>query len=173
LIHRGHQRSARPDDQPDAGVGLAVSSGLLPQTRLGGLELLCRPGQLLDSEVQALAAAAGDHRLVVEMLAFTGLRFSELAALRGGRVDLLRRRLEIAESVTEANGATVLGTPKTHHRRSVPIPRSLVDELSQVVAGRAADDLVFASPEGGVLRVEGHGRRGVAEESLDRLDVGS
>jgi integrase len=87
------------------------------------------------------------------MLAFTGLRFGELAALRVGRVDLLRRRLEIAESVTEVNGATVFGTPKTHHRRSVPIPRSLINELAHVVAGRAPGELVFSSPEGGFLRV--------------------
>jgi len=59
------------------------------------------------------------------VLPFTGLRFGELAALRVGRVDLLRRRMEIAESVTEVNGVAMRGIPKTHHRRFVPIPRSL------------------------------------------------
>jgi integrase len=87
------------------------------------------------------------------MLAFTGLRFGEFAALRVGRVYLVRRRLEIAESVTEVNGVTVFGTPKTHHRRSVSIPRSLIDELARVVAGREAGELLFTAPEGGVMRV--------------------
>jgi integrase len=135
----------------------AVRAGRLPRNPAGGASLpkaLPRDKRFLDhAEVQRLAAAAGDYGLVVEMLVFTGLRFGELAALRVARVDLLRRRLEIAESVTEVNGATVFGTPKTHHRRSAPIPRSLVDELARVVAGRAPGELLFTSPEGGVLRV--------------------
>ena len=39
-------------------------------------------------------------RLIVLFLAYTGVRFGELAALRVGRLDLLRRRAIIAESVT-------------------------------------------------------------------------
>jgi site-specific recombinase XerD len=35
---------------------------------------------------------------VIEVLASTGFRFGELAALRVGRVHLLRRRIEVAES---------------------------------------------------------------------------
>lgn len=44
------------------------------------------------------------------------------------------------------------GTPKTHQHRSVPIPRSLVDELAEHMAGRDPDDLVFTSPRGAALR---------------------
>ena len=44
------------------------------------------------------------------------------------------------------------GTPKTHQHRSVPIPRSLVDDLAAHLAGRGPDDLVFASPRGAPLR---------------------
>lgn len=36
--------------------------------------------------------------------------------------------------------------------RSVPIPRSLVDELAVELAGKTADDLVFTARRGGVLR---------------------
>jgi integrase len=84
---------------------------------------------------------------------YTGLRFGELAALRVGRVDLMRRRLEVAESVTEIQGKAVFGTPKTHHRRSVPFPRSLLEPLTELVAGRYPSDLLFTGPGGGVLRV--------------------
>ena len=87
------------------------------------------------------------------MLAYCGLRFGELAALRARRVDLLRRRLEVAESVTEVAGRVVFGTPKTHQRRWVPLPRSLAAELGAELAGKGPDDLVFTSPEGGPLRV--------------------
>jgi integrase len=68
-------------------------------------------------------------------------------------VDLMRRRVEVAEAVTEIDGGTIVwGTPKSHERRSVPIPRFLADELMPHLAGRAGDDLVFTAPAGGVMR---------------------
>jgi integrase len=67
--------------------------------------------------------------------------------------------LEVAESVTEVNGRAVFGTPKTHQRRSVPVPRFLVDDLAAQVAGMGPDDLVFTAPGGGVLRLMNFRRR--------------
>jgi len=58
------------------------------------------------------------------------LRFGKLAALRVRRVDFLRRRLTIAESVTEVAGRLEFGTPKAHQHRSVPLPAALVGPLS-------------------------------------------
>jgi integrase len=80
-----------------------------------------------------------------------GLRFGELAALRVGRVDLMRRRLEITESVTEVKGKAVFGTTKTHATRSVPVRPTLVDALANQVAGQGRAELVFRAPRGGVL----------------------
>ena len=37
----------------------------------------------------------------------------------------------------------------------MPVPRFLVDDLAEHVAGKAPDDLVFTSPKGAVLRVRG------------------
>jgi len=109
---------------------------------------------LTHEQVDDLAAACGDYRLAVLFLAYTGVRFGELAALRVGRLDLMRRRATIAESVTEVSKrGLVWGTPKGHERRDVPIPRFLVDDLARHVAGRPADALVFPAPQGGVLRV--------------------
>lgn len=45
------------------------------------------------------------YRLVVLVLAFCGLRWSEMAGLKAERVDLLKRRLNIAGAVTEVDGA--------------------------------------------------------------------
>jgi integrase len=104
-------------------------------------------------------AQLAQQRLIVLTLAYTGLRFGELAALRVRRVDLMRRRLEVAESVTEVNGLAVFGTPKTHQRRSVPVPRFLVDDLTLLTAGRGPDELLFTAPKGGVLRLMGFRRR--------------
>ena len=84
------------------------------------------------------------YRLAVLFLAYTGVRFGEMAALRAGRVDLERRRAVIAESVTVVQGkGLVWGTPKTHQRREVPLPRFLVQQLAPHLARLAPDDLVF------------------------------
>lgn len=111
------------------------------------------------AQVLSLADAAGRDRLVILLLATTGMRFGELAALRVRRVDLLRRRIEIAEAVTEVNGELVYGTPKTHHRRSVPVPRSLVDDLAVAMAGKGPEDLALTSATGGPLRLMNWRRR--------------
>ena len=75
-----------------------------------------------------------------------------MAGLKVGRIDLLRRRVEVAEAVSEVRGALVWGTPKSHQRRSVPIPRFLVDDLDVLVAGKSSDELVFTTKRGAVLR---------------------
>jgi integrase len=105
-------------------------------------------------QVDALAEAAGDERTLVLFLAYTGVRFGELAALRVQRLDLLRRRAAINEAVAEVRGKTVFGTPKTHQARSVPIPPFLLGELSALVSGKGPDGLVFTAPKGGVLRLQ-------------------
>jgi integrase len=108
---------------------------------------------LTAAQVEALADAAGPGRVAVLVLSYCGLRWSELAALRVRHFDLLRRRVLIEEAVTEVDGShLVWGTPKTHGRRSVPLPRFLVDELARTVVTRPKDELAFPSPLGAVLR---------------------
>ena len=60
--------------------------------------------------------------LVVRFLAYTGLRWGEMAALRVRDVDPLRRRMLIARSVTEDNGRLIFDTTKTGEERTVPLP---------------------------------------------------
>lgn len=50
------------------------------------------------------------------------------------------------------HGRVIVGSTKTHQRRSAPIPRFLADDLAAQLAGKAPADLVFTAPEGGVLR---------------------
>jgi integrase len=76
-----------------------------------------------------------------QCVSYCGIRYGELAALRA---DLLRRRLDIAESVTEVAGKAVFGSPKNHQRRSVPLPRRIVEELAVHIAGKAPDEFVFS-----------------------------
>jgi integrase/DNA-binding transcriptional ArsR family regulator len=107
---------------------------------------------LTHQQVTDLAEAAGDSRAVILVLSYCGLRRGELAALRVGRVDTMRRRLNVTESVTEDVGKLTWGNPKNHERRSVPIPRFLVDELDVLKAGKGPNDLMFTGARGGVLR---------------------
>src|SRR3954452_11164527 len=108
---------------------------------------------LSSEQLEALADAAGPGRVVVLVLGYCGLRWSELAALRVRHFDLLRGRVLVEEAVTEVDGSRLVwGTPKTHGRRSVPLPRFLVDELARTVVTRPADELAFPSPQGAVLR---------------------
>ena len=124
-------------------------------------------------QVEQLADAAGEYRLVILFLAYTGLRFGELSALRVRRLDLMRRRAEIVEAMAEVGGRAVFSTPKSHQVRSVPIPRFLVDELAQHVAGQNPDDFVFTSPRGGLLRLQNFRHtvfdRAARTTGLDRL----
>src|SRR3954452_7820474 len=103
---------------------------------------------LSHAEVAALADAAGPDRLIILVLAYCGLRFGELAALRVRNVDPLRRRLQIEESVTEVDGVMVFGTPKSHQCRSVPVSRSLIDALAEACVGKASTNLVSTAPPG-------------------------
>lgn len=150
-----HARIAR---NPAAGISL-------PRVTRGD------PVHLDAGQVQRLAEAAWPNDLVVLVLAFTGLRFGELAALRVRRVDLVRRRLQVAESVTEVAGRLEWGTPKTHQTRSVPLPRTLAERLTPIVAGLMPDELVFRAPAGGPLRLR-NWRTRVFDSARDRAGLG-
>ena len=71
--------------------------------------------------------------LLVRFAALTGLRAGEISALRVGRVDPIRGRIEVAESAAEIGsvpGGIVYDDPKTYERRTVPMPRNLADEIA-------------------------------------------
>jgi integrase len=125
-------------------LDLAVRDGRIPRDPAQRVPLprITRdePRFLTRDEVERLADAAGEDGDVIRLLAYTGLRFGEMAALRVRRVDFLRRRSTIAESVTEVAGKAVFGTPKTHQQRTVPLPEMLVDALSRRCAGKHRDD---------------------------------
>jgi integrase len=91
--------------------------------------------------------------LIVLVLAYTGLRWGELAALRVSDVDPLRRRLSVDRSVTEISGHLIWGLPKDHERRSVPFPAFLAEPLAKQCIGRTDSDLLFATTAGTPIRV--------------------
>jgi integrase len=127
---------------------------------------------LTHEQVFALADAAKGHRLVVLFLAYTGCRFGEMAALRVRRFDELRRRVEIAEAVTAVNGTLVWGTPKGHARRWVSVPKFIAEEIARRVRSKSADELIFKSSRGQVLRASNF-RRDVFNQACSAAGLGA
>ena len=63
------------------------------------------------------------YRSFVLLGGFGGLRLGEMLGCGGGRVDLLRRRVHVAETLVDIEGHIQFGPPKTKAAvRSVPIP---------------------------------------------------
>ena len=93
-------------------LGLAVRDRRLPSNPAAGVALpplnQARRTYLAADQVEALADAAGPGRVAVLVLAYCGLRWSELAALRVRHIDLMRRRLTIEEAATEINGGRIV-----------------------------------------------------------------
>ncbi|MCJ0980408.1 site-specific integrase [Rhodococcus sp. ARC_M12] len=110
-------------------------------------------GYLTHTQVETLAQHTGTDATVIRFLAYTGLRWGEMAALRVESFDMLRRRIVIRQAVAEVKGKLIWSTAKNHERRSVPFPRFLTEELAERMQGKGRDDLVFPAVAGGVLRV--------------------
>jgi integrase len=136
-------------------LGAAVEDSRIPRNPCDGVPLPKRKhadrGYLGHGQVAAVAAAVDRNAEVVRFLAYTGLRWGEMAALRVCDFDMLRRRVNVSRSVTESGGL-VWSMPKTWERRSVPFPAALADELAALMVGKGRDELVFTDLRGGVLR---------------------
>lgn len=89
------------------------------------------------------------YRLLVLFLAYTGLRWGELAGLRVEQLDLVRRRASIVETFVVVDGHVEPSDPKNHERREVPVPRFLIDQLAAHTAGMAPETLVFGGEKAG------------------------
>lgn len=87
------------------------------------------------------------------MLAYTGLRWGEATALRVCDIDFDRRRIDVRRAFSDVGGRIVLGTPKSHQFRTVPIPRFVAVELAAAVEGKRPDELVFMMRGGSVVRL--------------------
>jgi integrase len=144
-------------------LDLAVEDHRLARNPAAGVKLprvvRDEPRFLTRDEVEALAQAAGTDGDVIRFLAYTGLRFGEMVGLKVGRVDLLRRRVHVVEAVTQVGGVLKTGTPKTHQRREVVIPRHLIEDLARRCEGKDTEDYVFTAPQGGPIRLDNWRRR--------------
>lgn len=137
----------------------AVEGGRLNRNVVAGVKppkVQRREMLFLDAgQVEALAEAIDPrYPTLVRFAAYSGLRPSELSALKVGRLDLLRGTARVVEAAPEVDGHLHWGGLKTHEARTVRLPRSIAEELGADLADRphGPEDLVFPAPLGGPLR---------------------
>ncbi len=150
-----------------AAMDSAVESGLIGRSPCRGVDLprleTRSTIRYLDAAEINILADAIDPRYspMVLAAAYTGLRFSELRALRVDRFDALRRTIRVSTSLVESGGEFYFEKPKSEaSRRTVRVPAFLVDVLAAHLA-RYADDsgLIFSAPTGGPIRRSNFRRR--------------
>lgn len=146
----------------------AVRDGVIGKTPCvvvgAGTERSAHRPSITPDQVFTLADEVGPRwRCMVLLAGFCGLRIGELAALRRTHIDLDSCVVHIAAAVSETRSfGLVTVDPKSEAgRRSVAVPRRLVDELSAHLAQYAdagPNGLVFIGPKGGPLRQANFGK---------------
>ena len=152
----------------------AVKDGRLVTNPAAGVDLPrieSKPRRYLrHDQLHALAAKCGPYQVLVLTLGYCGLRWGEAAALRVHNLDLDRGRIEVSQAVAEVNGRIVVGSPKSHQSRWLPVPTLLLEGLKEQVAGKQPEDLVFPSPQGSYLRVQNF-RRGYFDRAAATIGM--
>jgi integrase len=149
-------------------LGTAIESGYLTRNPCTIRGAASEPAPEMRFATVAEVAAVADavppcFRALVLVAAYTRLRWGELAGLRVRRVDLLHRRVTVAEQLLEVRGQLAFGPPKTGAgMRTVTLPTVAAEALAEhlgVYAEAGPDGLVFPSERGGPLRRSNFTRR--------------
>jgi integrase len=150
-------------------LNTAVDDGIIRRNpcriKGAGQEQSAERPVLTIAEVYALADAIDQrYRALVLLGTFASLRWTELAALRPGDIDLTSCTIRVERQLIEQlGGGSAFGSPKSRAgRRIVSFPGIIEDELSGHLARLGPADpeaLVFASPRGIPLRHSNFYRR--------------
>ena len=136
-----------------AGVlDLAVDDGLITANRARGVDLPRKSrghhAYLTWEQLERLAAECGERGPFVMFLATTGLRWGEAIALQGKHIDRRRRRVKVERSAAQVSTRLVIGTPKSHEIRTVP----LTDSMLALMPLHMPNALVWPGPDGEMMR---------------------
>lgn len=88
----------------------------------------------IDACLRRVTRDSEEARRLGVMLRFTGLRVSQVLALRRGDLDLEHRTLVVTVGKSRMEEA---------ERRTIPLPAPLVEEIAPWASARRADDLLF------------------------------
>lgn len=114
---------------------------------------------LTAEQLNRLVKACGDKGDLIALLGRSGIRYGEAIALRVKDVNVLRRRLTIARTMTEDDdeeSTVVFSAPKSKTARTVAVTRSIIGLLEERMEGKAPDELLWARANGEPLRHLGH-----------------
>jgi len=156
---------------------LAVADGRISVNPAAGLSAPPIPQRerhryLTAAAVAALAEGLGDQGDVVTILAYTGLRWSELVGLRVADLDLPARRLYVRRSAPEVEGRIIVGPPKTKAGvRMMPLPRVVVDAFENRMCGQSLESPAVPSPDGKLLQSNNWRRHTHWKEVIQNLKL--
>ena len=145
----------------------AVQDRYLPSNPAAGVKLpkFEQREQLFlePAEVDEVAVLVPEQfRALVYIFAYGGLRWGEAVALRRRRVDVLRGRLEVAESMSDVAGQLIFGPTKNYRNRTIVLPRFLREMLNDHLldhTARGTEGLLFTAENGSPLRNSNFNRR--------------
>jgi len=136
----------------------AVQDGAIPRNPATGIRLPKvqgnEPQPLSHAELWQLAEQFDSKRdrVLILVAGYCGLRWGELAALRWADIDLDLRRLRVSRAYSEEAPRGEMSPVKDHQARTVPIPKTVVDELLDLQAQAGPSELVFPSANSTPLR---------------------
>lgn len=153
-----------------AGLQLAVDDGRIPANPASLLKMprqSKRRNKFLTHQQVIERAAAVDAKparkgygLLVLVLAYTGLRWGELAGLRVRDLDSVRGRLDVHTTMVEVDGYMEESSPTDHEERSIPVPEFILEQLSIHEEEKDPSDHVFVSSKSGSVLRDRTFRRG-------------
>lgn len=111
---------------------------------------------LTHNQVRELAEAS-THPEIIYTLAYTGMRWGELTALRVKNIDTTARRIRIDSSITQLRKAInenrfAEGAPKNGERRSIVYPQLLAPIIDEQIRRKQGEDFVFMAADGGHIK---------------------
>lgn len=133
----------------------AVRDRLIPSNPARGVRLPKRTKKrnvyLTAAQLHRLADESGRYRSLILLLGTVGLRWGEASALRVSDVDFLRRRITLHQNAVTVGSTTYLGSLKTGHQRTVPLPDFTATALAKTCEGKSRNDLLWPSASGDYL----------------------
>lgn len=135
-------------------LDVAVGDGVLATNPARGVRLPRKPKAkkvyLTAEQVKTLATDSKRPELIW-LLATTGLRWGEAAALRVRDVNVLKRRISVERNAVTVGSEVIIGTPKTHERRTVAVPKRVMRMLEPLLKDKLPDALLWPARDGGPL----------------------